>query len=118
MQADYGDVWLNFEGPISGGSLSRRDANNRDPHMGNKRRHSEQSHVPGRQIAARVIEFNDSSLLSSRLVCLNSEDTIPVKTETFSKSAREIRYRTSILPNGKTRLRAAFPTPLKGRHPA
>jgi alpha-mannosidase len=118
MQVDYGDVWLNFEGPISGGSLeSSLTQNNRDPYMrGTKDDIVNKATYPAGKIAARVIEFNDEQLIIEQTGMFKFwKIQFPVKTEiTFQKSAREIRYRTSILPNGKNyRLRAAFPTSIE-----
>jgi alpha-mannosidase len=115
MQMDYGDVWLNFEGPISGGSIeSSLTQNNKDPYFRGTKNDiiNKGTFIPD-NISANIIEFSDEELIVEQTGILKFwKISIPVKTKTtFSKLTPAITYETDILPNGKNfRIRAAFPT--------
>ena len=115
MQMDYGDVWLNFEGPISGGSVEASlTQNERDPYF----RGSKDDIVDKRTheavfISAAVIEQNEQELIIEQKTLLKFwKISVPVTTTiTFSKYSAMIKYRTEFIPSGKNyRIRAAFPT--------
>ncbi len=118
MQMDYGDVWLNFDGPISGGSVEASlTQNKRDPYLrGSKddivdRRTHEASNV-----VAYVKEENSYQLIIEQKCELNFwKIRIPITTQIiFSSHTPVIKYKTEFTPSGKNyRLRAAFPTAIE-----
>lgn len=113
MQMDYGDLWLNFEGPIDGGSPEAAfTANVPDPL---ERAHADL--VNRRSIYPRIksvtASANEHELVINQQGELNFW-TIKVAfttTVTFSQHSPAIRYRTAFTPQGKHfRVRCAFPT--------
>ncbi|MCK5129557.1 MAG: hypothetical protein KAQ68_06885, partial [Clostridiales bacterium] len=115
MQMDYGDPWLNFNGPISGGSVeSSLTQNSRDPYYrGTKDDFVDRRTFPSTQVTARVIEQNEEELIIEQQSLMQFwEIEFPITTIiTLSKSSTLIQYKTSFVPHGKNyRMRVAFPT--------
>ncbi|MCX7045549.1 MAG: alpha-mannosidase [Candidatus Sumerlaeota bacterium] len=115
MQMDYGDVWLNFEGPIDGGSdESFLDQNHPDPL--DRRRPSDLSN---RKTFYPKIERAGIALQSSEELIIEQEGAlrfwrlnIPFRMTTrLMRRSPRIEYRVTLHPSGRHyRVRAAFPT--------
>ena len=118
MQMDYGDVWLNFEGPISGGSIEASlTQNKRDPYFRGFKDGIVDKRTHGAIfVSAKVAEQNEQELVIEQKTLIKFwKISVPVTTTiTFSKSTAMIKYRTKFIPSGKHyRIRAAFPTCIK-----
>lgn len=115
MQMDYGDLWLNFESPLSGGSLeSSLTQNKPDPYdRGEPGSIVNRSTFKARVKAARACRFG-----GERLVVEQEGEVgfwrlrVPFKTRlVLNRGSRLLEYETSIEPTGRHyRLRVAFPT--------
>lgn len=115
LQMDYGDNWLIFEGPISGGSDASFLTDNRpDPLL---RQPSESGIVDRRTVFPEVLNvkfFHSANELEIVQECELSYWTIKIRYTsviTLSQHSPLIRWRTTMYPTGKHyRLRVAFPT--------
>jgi len=114
MQMDYGDLWLNFEGPLNGGSVEAAlTQNNSDP----LDRHTPNDIVYKNtlypQIKRAEIIQNGEGLTIKQFGVINYWQ-IQVEFETeikLSSISPVIKYRTRFIPKGKNyRIRVAFPT--------
>ena len=115
MQMDYGDLWLNFEGPISGGSReSSLTQNDPDP-LERETDHSlsdRRTFYPER-IAASVVCCDEERLVVEQRGRLRfwRLQIGYVTRMTLERHSPRISYRTELLPQGAHyRIRAAFPS--------
>lgn len=121
MQMDYGDVWLNFVSPISGGSReSALTQNDPDPyHRGVDGELVNNGTFQPRNVSAEIlVQSPDLLLIKQKGEIGFWEIRVPFETRIlFTRFSPRIEYRTTILPRGKHfRLRAAFPTTIaKGK---
>lgn len=118
MQMDYGDLWLNFDGPLNGGSFeSSLTQNTPDPFT----RLGPTSIVNGQTFianitAARVITASDSHLVIEQSGTVNFwQQRINFTMRiTFASHTPRIEYQTQFTPQGRHyRIRVAFPTALQ-----
>lgn len=119
MQMDYGDLWLNFDSPISGGSTeSALTQNNPDPYD-----RSQPNELVNRGtfrpsgVTAKAFARGDEELLVEQTGTLSFwRLRVPFTTRVcFAKHSARIEYETTIEPSGRHyRLRAAFPTTIAG----
>ncbi len=118
MQLDYGDLWLNFEAPLNGGSLaSSLTQNHADPFD----RATPDSIVNRGTMPASVREISawrrGDDALEVRQRGSLSFWQLQVEFETtirLDAGSPHIHYRTTFTPAGRHyRLRAAFPTTLQ-----
>ncbi len=118
MQMDYGDLWLNFAGPLSGGSLeSALTQNQPDPFCRTPPDAIVQGTVEPRVTAARAVRRGDDELvIEQELVLSYWRIHLPLRTTmVLSRHTPAITFRTHLTPTGKHyRLRAVFPSTLVG----
>ena len=118
LQVDGGDSWLNFDSPLSGGSLeSSLTQNSADPFDT-----YDASSIVNRGTflpaieSARVIEDCEEVLIveqTGRTKFWRLGPSFTTQVSCF-KASRRIEYRTELTPHGRHyRLRAVFPTTLK-----
>jgi alpha-mannosidase len=119
MQIDNGDLWLNFDAPLSGGSMeSAFTRNHPDPYDRSK----PDELVNRGTFRPRILS---ATLLPSEPGALHIEQrgelrfwriVIPYTTRILLReSSRRIEFQTDLVPTGKNyRIRAAFPTRLGG----
>jgi alpha-mannosidase len=117
MQMDYGDSWLNFEGPISGGSLeSSLTQNVHDPLYRNLEGALSNRGTFFPETCASI-EYCDEERVVVEQECEITFWRIRlhfITYITFEKSERRITYRTEFTPSGRHyRLRVAFPTTIE-----
>ena len=115
MQLDYGDLWLNFEGPISGGSLeSSLTQNDRDPlERETDGRVSDRRTFYPHDITATVVERDQARLVVEQRGTLRFwRIQVPYVTRlTLERHSPLISFRTELTPQGAHyRIRAAFPS--------
>lgn len=115
LQMDYGDMWLNFEGPLSGGSTeSALTQNIPDPwdrsHPGEL---VNRGTFPARVTSARVLSQTDEQLIVEQTGILsfwrlNVSFTTIVR---MRQHTPRIDYQTTITPSGRHyRIKVGFPT--------
>lgn len=119
MQIDNGDFWLNFQAPLSGGSLeSSLTQNNGDPYD-----HSTPHDLVNRStIRAQIEEAGISHVSKNELVVRQVgflrfwQIRIPFETTIrLANWTPRIDYTTTVHPHGRNyRIRVAFPTALEG----
>lgn len=116
LQMDYGDLWLNFEGPLNGGSFaSSLTQNAPDPWN----RQEGDSIVNRATLSAKigsviVAEANSDELVILQFGMLSFwRVAVPFTTHVrFAKHSSRIEYVTKLQPRGMHyRIRVAFPTP-------
>ncbi len=118
MQMDYGDLWLNFEAPLSGGSVeSSLTQNHADPYD-----RSVPDEIVNRSTfqpkieTARIVENSEDRLVIEQQGCLafwRLRIGFTIRTVFIAYHPR-IEYETRLTPHGKNyRIRAAFPTALR-----
>ena len=119
LQMDYGDYWLNFEAPLSGGSLeSSLTQDTPDPYDRSRPGEIVNRGTFGAQVqSVRAERRGDDELWIEQSGCV-SFWSVYVRFTTrlrLSAASPRIEYETRIEPAGKHyRLRAAFPTTLAG----
>lgn len=120
MQMDHGDLWLNFESPLNGGSLeSSLTQNHPDPLDRGK-----PGEIVNRSTFYACIRSATAMLSDVELVVEQTGSVgfwklnVPFRTKiTFGLLSRRIEYETRIEPSGRHyRIRAAFPTKFVGGH--
>ncbi len=119
LQLDYGDLWLNFESPLSGGSLeSSLTQNNPDPYD-----RSTPGELANRSTFKAMIESTRAEQAGDEELTIEQTGLMNfwrlnirfVTRLRLSKKSARIEYETRLKPEGKHyRLRAAFPTSLAG----
>jgi len=114
LQMDYGDLWLNFEGPLSGGSLEASlTQNNPDPlDRGKPEDIVYRNTIYPIIKQAQVITSNEGITIKQRGLLDYWEIKIEFETEIkLSSISPVIKFNTKFIPSGKNyRIRAAFPT--------
>jgi len=119
MQIDNGDLWMNFDSPVAGGSLeSSLEQNHPDPYnrydgKGLVNTGTFNADISGAEIAFRSEEMLVVEQMGSLIFWrLNVQFITRI---TFYKSLPRIEFETTIHPSGKHyRIRAAFPTLIIG----
>ena len=114
MQMDYGDLWLNFEGPLSGGSVEAGLTQNvPDPLLRNDLKPMVFRGTIFPVITNSTATEDDVGLTVTQQGFLDYWTiNIPfeIKIE-FSNISPVIKFKTKLTPSGKNfRIRAAFPT--------
>ena len=117
MQMDYGDSWLNFEGPLNGGSMqSLLTIQQRDPYDRSNGSVVNLGTVRAKVDAATVTCNSDELLVITQTGTLSFwQLVIPFATTIrLAKHRPWIEYETAIQPSGRHyRIRAAFPSAIK-----
>jgi alpha-mannosidase len=119
LQMDYGDLWLNFESPLSGGSLeSALTQNHPDPYDRSKPGELvNRGTFPAQAAAARAVARGDEELEIEQEGDLSFwRLRVPFVTRVrLAKHSPRIEYETTLTPAGRHyRIRVAFPTAIRG----
>jgi alpha-mannosidase len=119
MQLDYGDLWLNFESPLSGGTLeSALTQNHRDPYD-----RSQPGEIVNRGTFRPAISRATAEVRGDEELLVRQEGVLSfwrlsvsfVTQVRLSRSHARIEYETTIQPVGRHyRIRAAFPSAIAG----
>lgn len=115
MQMDYGDSWLNFEGPLDGGSFASSLTQNADDPFDRRRPDSlanATTFLPHIQKAEVLFSSDDVLILQQTgRISFWAAGADFKTTITLRRWSPRIDYRTTLTPTGKnTRIRVAFPT--------
>lgn len=118
MQMDYGDLWLNFAGPLNGGgSESSLTQNEADPFdRTGPGAITAGTMLPTVQETSVLHCSDDLCIVQQRGVLAYWRIRIPfVTTITLARHTPRITWRTTLSPSGRHyRIRAVFPTSLAG----